>query len=233
MFIFDELINDVDNINIGYSLNKLDIANLKIKENPNQFIFLSDKAYELGASPYEGVAINLLTDKPLKDEIFLIGEDLNKIKKDGNYARIVIANIDLSMMGEGNTLYNNIRKFDYVKFRFSFPGIMVRESSFNKKESLLVSKQYLTKNQLDFSSFGSYIISKYKELPFVKNVKVIFVTSEDYAYKELLNIRDRCEDITKALDHIMNNIKMDCHSCSLKVICNEVEKKVQEDFKKD
>ena len=33
----------------------------------------------------------------------------------------------------------------------------------------------------------------------------------------------RSEDITKALDHLMKNIKMDCQVCSLKAVCEEVE----------
>lgn len=31
------------------------------------------------------------------------------------------------------------------------------------------------------------------------------------------------ENITKALDHLLQNVKMDCHSCSLKEVCAEVE----------
>ena len=232
MFIFDDLIKQINNLNSSYSFKSLDILNSEFKENPNQFIFSDDKAYELGASPFYGVALSLLTDYKIDDEILLLGSDLDEIKEDGNYARIIIANIDDSLIGEGNILYNNIRKFDYLKFRFSLDGIMVRESSYNKKESLLLSKKALKENKLNFSILGSYIIDKYKKLPFVKSVKVIFVTLKDYPYKDVLNAYDKCENIIKALDHIMNNIKMDCHSCSLKVICNEVEKKVQEDFKK-
>lgn len=233
MFIFDDLVSKVDEINKQYVPKKLDFnLNDKFVENPNQFIFASDKAFELGANPYKGEALDLLTDQSFEDEILLIGDDLKSFSKDGNYARITIASVDNHLMGTGNELYKNIRKFDYVKYHFTYDGAMIRESVFNKKESLLVSKKALKEGHTDFSKLGSYILSKYKDLPFVKSVKVIFVTLNEYNYDEINSLVSKCENITKALDHLMNKVKMDCHSCSLQVICNEVEKKVQEDFKK-
>ncbi len=234
MFIYDELIEEINNINSSYSLKKLNIeTNNKFKENPNQLIFKDDKAFELGSSLFKGINVNLITEDDLDDEISLIGEDLSSIKKDGNYARITIASVDPSLIGKGNVLYNNIRKFDYVKYHFSLDGIMLRESTFSKKESLLVSKDALKKDKIDFSTIGSYLFNKYKELPFIKNVKIIFVSLNDYSYDKLNEIVTKSENITKALDHLMNKVNMDCHSCSLQVICNEVEKKVKEDFKEE
>ncbi len=234
MFIFDDLVSNVNEINDKYQSKKLVCdTNQKFIENNNQLIFNNEKAFELGSSQFKGVVLDLLTDSSFEDEISLIGPDLNSIKKDGNYARISVASVNNDLMGSGNTLYNNIRKFDYVKYHFAYDGVMVRESAFNKKESLLVSKTSLKKDHLDFSKLGSYFISKYKELPFVKNVKIVFISLDDYQYDELGKIVTKCENITKALDHLMNKVKMDCHSCSLQVICNEVEKKVNEDFKKE
>lgn len=234
MFIFDDLVSSVNEINKKFEVKKLSInLNQKFKENINQIIFNDDKAYELGANPYNGITLDLLTDSNFEDEILLLGDDLKAIKSNTDYARIVLASIDKDLIGTSNKLYNNIRKFDYIKYHLNYEGIMVRESVFNKKESLVISKKELKNGNLNFSNFGSYILNKHKELPFIKNVKVIFVNKKDYAYEELSKLVTRCENITKALDHLMNKVKMDCHSCSLQVICNEVEKKVNEDFKKD
>lgn len=232
MFIYDELIEEINKINSSYSFKKLD-HNLDkdFKENSNQLIFKDDKAYELGGGTNKGININLITEEELKDEILLVGEDLNRVNKDCSYARITLGSVDSSLIGKGNTLYNNIRKFDYVKYHCSLEGIMLRESTFSKKESIVISKDTLKKDKITFSSLGSYLIKKYKELPFVKNVKIIFISLNDYQYDELNEILIKSENITKALDHLMNKVNMDCHSCSLQVICNEVEKKVKEDFK--
>lgn len=232
MFIYDELIEEINKINSSYSLKKLDVNLDKVfKENDNQLIFKDDKAYELGGGINKGININLITEEELEDDVLLIGEDLNKINKDCSYARITLGSVDPSSIGKGNTLYNNIRKFDYVKYHCSLNGIMLRESTFSKKESIVISKDAVKKDKMDFSYLGSYLIKKYKELPFVKNVKIIFISLNDYRYDELNEIVTKSENITKALDHLMNKVNMDCHSCSLQVICNEVEKKVKEDFK--
>ena len=234
MFIFDDLASQVDEINKKYEAKRLNVDLAReFPENPNQFIFASDKAFELGANPYQGIALDLLLDVPFEDEIILLGDDVPAIKKPANYARITLASADTAQIGSGNALYNSIRKFDYVKYHFAYDGVMVRESVFNKKESLLVSKDALKRDGFDFSKLGSYVIKKHKELPFVKNVKVIFVTLDDYDYASLAALVTKCENVTKALDHLTNKVKMDCHSCSLQVICAEVEKKVEEDFKKE
>ncbi len=231
MFIFDELVESV-NQKIKEEAKSLPLLlNVSVKEDKNQFIFPSEKAFELGVKPHIGTSLSLLTDESFPDEIVLLGEDLNELKEYKNYARIVIGSIDTEKMGEKNAFYNNIRKFDYVKYHFAYPETMVRVSSFNNLESLLMSKKG-AKEGIDFSKLGSYFISKYKELPFVKSVKMIFITSDYFPYSSLSAIQKKAESITKALDHLMNNVKMDCHSCALQVICSEVEKKVENDFKK-
>ena len=232
MFIFDDLL-----VSLSEKINREEakrlplLLNAEVKEMKNQFIFPADKAFELGVKPYCGTSISLLTDKDIDDEIILLGDDLDEMKEYKNYARIVIGSIDPSKMGEKNAFYNSIRKFDYVKYHFSYPEVMNRVSSFNNLESLLVSKKGV-KEKINFSKLGSYFISKYKELPFVNNVKMIFVTIDDFPYGDLSIAQSKIENITKALDHLMNNVKMDCRSCSLQVICSEVEKKVEKDFKK-
>ena len=173
MFIYDEIINEINRLNSNYSFNDLKVdVNKEFKENPNQIIFKNDKAFELGGGTLQGLNISLLTDENIeKDEIILIGEDLSKLKSDKNYARITIASIDNERIGKNNILYQNIRKFDYVKYHFNLDGVMVRESTFNQKESILVSKNALKKDKIDFSTLGSYFIKNYKALPFIKNVK--------------------------------------------------------------
>lgn len=233
MFIFDELAAKANEINNKYEARTLEVhRDEKFREDPNQFIFNDDKAFELGANPYYGIGLDLLFDSAFDDQILLIGDDLPSIHGNRNYARISIASIDKDKLGAGNDLYRSIRKFDYVKHRFSYEGALIRESVFARKESILISKKALNKGGLSFSKLGSYIIAKQKELPFVKNVKVIFANLDSYDYKAIEELSTKCENITKALDHLTNNVKMDCHSCSLQVICNEVEKKVQEDFGK-
>lgn len=233
MFLFDELINKFNNLNSSYNSISLSLdLSRDFKENNNQIIFNNEKAFELGGGKYKGITIDFPSDETFDDGIFLIGDDIKTIKSDRNYARICLVSIDKDLMGKGNSLYSNLRKIDYVKYHFSLDGLMIRESAFAKKESIVFSKNTIKKEDVDFGYIGSYMISKYKALPFVKNVKLIFIDLEQYPYEMLAELVKKTDDIIKALDHLTNKVNMDCHSCSLQVVCNEVEKKVNEDFKK-
>lgn len=82
-------------------------------------------------------------------EIYLLGNDLSEISHDNKYARIVICLIDEEKIGEGNTLYQNLRKIDYVRYHVNPQGYMMRISSFNQKECVRLSKNAI-KNQIFF-----------------------------------------------------------------------------------
>ncbi|MCF0140972.1 MAG: carbon monoxide dehydrogenase, partial [Mogibacterium sp.] len=52
---------------------------------------------------------------------------------------------------------------------------------------------------------------------------LIFITAEDADYKELIASAKKVSDITRTLSKILEGMPTDCHSCSLKDICDEVE----------
>ena len=61
-------------------------------------------------------------------------------------------------------------------------------------------------------------------------VKLVFITHPDFPYKELSALTERSENITKALDHLLQKVKMDCSICGLKDICAEVEELCKSEF---
>ena len=54
-------------------------------------------------------------------------------------------------------------------------------------------------------------------------MKLIFVTAADFPYEELARLAHQGEQITKSMNHIFNNLVMDCSACNLKPVCDEVE----------
>ena len=72
-----------------------------------------------------------------------------------------------------------------------------------------------------FRSQEDYL--RYHKNPAVEAVKLIFLTMEDFPYRELERQVKKAEQITRAIDHILKDIAMNCQSCSLKQICDEVE----------
>lgn len=227
MEIYDSTINQI--LSCVENSKKLDCTISWKEANKNEIIFKQDSLYEL-----DGISGVLYTSNKnifKRDEIYLLGNDLSEISHDNKYARIVICLIDEEKIGEGNTLYQNLRKIDYVRYHVNPQGYMMRISSFNQKECVRLSKKAI-KDQISFSQIGKFFIDKYHQLDFVKAIKIIFVTKEDFDYQKINLLLTKSENITKTLDHLLNKVKMDCTSCSLQVICNEVEKKYKEDFQK-
>ena len=226
MFIYDEIIKSLNSLIEGYSRTNLVIKDQNFKEDKNQIIFKNDKAFELGGGSNYGFTLNLISTDNFNDEIILIGKDTNEINSDTNYARINIFSCDDAKLKEEN-LYKNIRKIDYMKYQFALDGVMLRESAFNSKESLLFSKK-----KISLTDVGNYLIKLYKRSPYVKNMRLILINLDNFQYEDLKTLKDKEENITKALDHLVNKVKMDCSACGLKPICDDVSKLVEKDFKK-
>ncbi len=102
----------------------------------------------------------------------------------------------------------------------------------NSKETLAVSKASI-KEGVGFEKLGNLYINSYKKHPAVKAVKLIYITDPEFNYQELQKALTKGENITKSLDHLVNKVKMDCHSCAIQAVCNEVEELTKKDFQKE
>lgn len=204
----------------------LDIVNAHWKDvGDHNLILRADMAYELGGGIFPAVSAMAVTcnDEFVNtDEIFLIGPDLNEIKEDIPYARIAIIKVAEDSLGDGNALYNAIRKIEYVRYHINPEGYMTRISASNNREPVRVGKEAIEKG-LDFAKVGKLFIDTYHENKNIEAVKLIFITAKDVNYNGLLQQAKHLEDITGTIDHIFKNVIMDCGSCSLQKICDEVE----------
>lgn len=99
----------------------------------------------------------------------------------------------------------------------------MRISSMKNRETVRLRKSDLQAG-LSFDKVGSMFLEAYHRLPEVEAVKLIFVTDPAFDYDALSQSLLRSEQITQALDHLVNKVNMDCHSCALQEICEEVEK---------
>ncbi len=190
----------------------------------SQIIMRRDTAFEL-----EGVGFNLVTSAEVCDSIILVGNDLAEIKTNRRFARIAVVQIE--DIGDEQKEYNLIKKIDYVKYHTFPDGYMMRSTSRSHKEAVRVSEKAI-KDGMNFRKIGSLMIEKYKEIPAVKGVKMIFITVPEADYQEAEKIADKNYAIAETLNHVMNNIVFDCNTCNLKAICDEVEGMKELHFKK-
>ena len=230
MKLYEDVIGDIETLTSQKRL--LEVEEAWPEGDKNQFIFGNDCAFECGNDHDSGLSGVLLTDESnIKDQVYLLGPDIKDIKKDNAYARIALIQVDDSKMGEGNALFRSIRNIEYMKFRLTLKDVMVRISSLNQKETLRISKVAL-KEHLNFSRIGYSFIESYHKQEAVKGVTIIFITNPTFDYRALAKKLEKASNITQALDHLLNKVKMDCNACKLQVVCKEVEEKTKEVFKK-
>ena len=217
MEFFDSLISEVEALLTTLPQKKYPYTSNKSwkDEGYSQVILQRDTAYELS-----GTGFNLVTSKDFTDEIAMVGPELCDIKNDCKFVRVTVVQIENQT--DEQKVYNLIRKIEYVKYHYFPDGYMIRTTSRSHKEAVRVSKKAIN-NGISFEKIGNLLINKYKEIPGVKAVKVIFITDKEAPFDALKKAAEKNSSITETLNHIMNNIKFDCDTCNLKPICDEVE----------
>ena len=236
MKLYDECILGMEELLADLPVRKLDLsAGADWPDaGSNMVLFQNETAYELGGEGLPAVSSVALTDQAHfvpEDEVWLLGPDLNEISADNAFARIAFLRVNEDDMGSGDALYRTIRKIEYSRYHLNPEGYMMRISAFAHREAVRVSYAAIRKG-ISFAGVGKLFIDAYKKQSQVEAVKLFFITDPDFPYDKLEAIMKRSEDITTALDHLMRDVKMDCHTCSLREVCEEVEELTKKDFDK-
>lgn len=188
-------------------------------------VLRNEMAYELGAGALPGVSfLAITTSEALVPEpgMFLYGPDLPEIRADRAYGRLVLLRVKEGLFQSGEAIYDGMRAFRKVRYEINPQGYMSRVSTSTNHEPIRVSRKAIQAG-LNFSKVAHLYAQSYGALEQVEAVQVIFVTATDFDYEGLKALSRRTEEITSALDHVLRDVQMDCGSCKLQTICNEVE----------
>lgn len=223
--LFDEMITT-----LLEQLNQFMTADQARLEKPSRIwkdvgghhmILAKEMAYELGGQGTLGLSGCLCTTSSqlFPEGVYLYGKDLTQIQTSQSYARIVVAQLEEC---DDEALYRKVCEMDYVRYHIHPEGYMARISPVSQREPVRVGKNAL-KNKLSFRDIGQLYLERYLQIAQVKNVNVLFVTRKDFDYCALDQTLQRAEQITQSLNHIFTSLNMDCDTCSLKKVCDEVE----------
>jgi len=227
MKLYDDVIKEIYALLSPYPCRKIAAAPKSSWKDAGggSLVLRGDMAYELGGSGLPAVGGTLLTTESSlvpEDEILLYGKDLGRIQRDTAYARLAFVRVREDCLGEGNALYEEIRRMEYTRYHVFPEGFMMRISAASEREMVRVSRAALVRG-LNFQAAGKMFLEAFHRNPGTEAVRLIFMTLPDFPYRELEGLVKRSEQITKAIDHIFKNLTMDCKACSLKQICDEVE----------
>ncbi|MCF0137546.1 MAG: carbon monoxide dehydrogenase [Oscillospiraceae bacterium] len=189
-----------------------------------ELILQSEAAYELGATGLGSanyVCVTSNSELVNKDQVILCGPDLDKIKKNNPFARIVLIRGGM-LDGDDDEVYQALKNIEFSKYHVYPDGYMVRMSPESHREQIRVGKKAI-KQGINFEAIGNRYIAEYKKDANVINVTVIFITDPDFDYATLTDNAKKTDKLTSTLCHIMEGLPTDCTVCQLKDICDEVE----------
>lgn len=222
--IFDNDIKDILGLLDGTPFKRFpfDEKDVLPTQERSDLVLMRDSAYELGGSNLDSLGMALVTDDvALKSETILVGKELKDIKADCNYAKIVLISLKQSP-DEEQKIFDLIKSLEYAKYKDNVKGFMMRASALTKREQVRVSKQAL-KEGLSFQKLGNTIIASYLTRSVVSAVTVIFIADAPVDFAPIYAISDRSSEVLDALNHILDNVLVDCAHCNLKEICDKVE----------
>ena len=216
MNFFDGLIDETNALLEGFVKHEYPYGKKWKDLGRNTLVLKRDEAFEL-----DGVGFNLVTSRDIGESgVTVIGSELNEINDETRFARISL--ISMQAFDDEQKSYDTIRKIEYSKYHYFPEGFMVRTVSTSHKENVRVTKKALNEG-ITFECVGNLLLGKYLENPAVISARVIYVTNQGADFASLEAIAEKNYEITETLNHIMKNIPLDCSSCRLKPICDEVE----------
>ena len=189
----------------------------------NSILFRSDTAYELGGSGKLSVSSIVFTDlSPMRDEVILYGPDLSEINEDVPFAHLTF--VSLKQKNDEELTYEQLKNIGFTAFQIYPKGYHIRISPSASKEQVRVAKTVLQSDTpLSFMNVGCSMIRAFKENDDVESVRTVFITKNDFNYRELSALAQKAKIITDAVHSTLQLNELDCASCKMKPICDEVE----------
>lgn len=226
MVLYDSIIKQTEGIlsEREGAVYPMDRSRIWKDRGESELIMKRDAAYELGGQGLPSVNYTCVTTSGLitQDEVCVYGPDLPDIRSDVPFAKIVFLETeDLGETEDEEKAYQSIRNIEFVRYHVYPVGYMVRVSAQSNEEQVRISRKAASVG-IRFAYVGATYIKKYKALPEVKNVRVIFITDGSLVEK-LRPYADKVDGITRTLTHILDGLPTDCGHCSMKTICDEVD----------
>ncbi len=189
----------------------------------NSILFRSDTAYELGGSGKPAVGSIVFADLPtMRDEVILYGPDLNEISEDSPFAHLTF--VQLKNKNDEDLTLEQLKNISFTAFQLYPEGYHIRISPSTSREQVRVAKTVLQSDPpLSFMNVGCSLIRAFKENDDVESVRTVFITKKDFDYRTLSDLAQKAKRITDAVHSTLQLDELDCASCKLKPVCDEVE----------
>ena len=197
------------------------------QEERNPFIMERDTAVELGGWPKESINLIASTSGALPVNGVCIAAPpgikeqirTGKPERHISFGRILLLKTDVFPEEE---IYDYQQQVQISDIRLHLRDVMVRSSGSQSLINLRIGKRAAAEG-FSLETMGHTMREYFRALPHVRDAAVILLAGDSPLYKQLQPVAENIRQITLALNTIFDDIDMDCGSCNLSEICDEVE----------
>ncbi|MDA3896013.1 MAG: hypothetical protein PF482_07700 [Desulfobacteraceae bacterium] len=192
-------------------------------EKNRNLVLGQDTAVELGNPKNASTSFLLWANKPDKiknGRITIVGRDLPLLSgKQVSFGKIVI--VDAADFNEDNT-YDRYREMELLRYDIHLKGYMMRGVSQQQREWSRVSNEAIS-NGFSFQHLGGALIDQFSQMPYVRSVETIFITSSKEDVLEMQNISNNVMQLISAMNKMAEEMSFDCDECEYNAVCGDVE----------
>jgi CO dehydrogenase/acetyl-CoA synthase beta subunit len=192
-------------------------------EKNRNLVLGQDTAVELGNPKDASTSFLLWVNEPDKiknDRITIVGPDLTRLSgKQVSFGKIVI--VDASDFDEDNT-YDRYREMELLRYDIHLKGYMMRGVSQQQREWSRVSNDAISSG-FSFKHLGGALIDQFSQMPYVRSVETIFITSSKEDVLEMQKISNSIGHLISAMNKMTEEMSFDCDTCDYNDVCGDVE----------
>ncbi|HHO77381.1 MAG TPA: hypothetical protein ENN05_13270 [Deltaproteobacteria bacterium] len=186
-------------------------------------VLKEDLGLELGNPRMESVSCLLWTHDLTSIEdgrITLIGPDFTESPGQSlPFGKVVLAGVE--GFTEDNA-YDMHKDMDFLRYSIDLKGFMMRSVSQYMREWCRISAEAIGQG-FSVRILGSALMNLFYEMPSVKKVEVIYLTSSPSDVIRLREITSPAERIIAAMNKMADEFDYDCASCDYQDVCNEAD----------
>ena len=191
-------------------------------EKNRNLVLGQDCAVELG-NPKDGSTSFLMwINDPAEiknGRITVVGPDLPQLKNQkAAFGKVVI--VGASDFDEKNS-YDRYRELELLRYDIHLKGYMMRGVSQQQREWSRVSVDAVS-NGFSFEHLGGALIDQFSQVPYVRSVETIFITSGREDVMKAKTIADDVFKLISAMNKMAEELSFDCDTCDYNDVCGDV-----------
>lgn len=189
----------------------------------DRILFRADTAYELGGGGKPSAQAVLFADlAEHRSETLLYGPDLSDIAGDAPFGHFTV--VELKETDEAALSTERLKTVGFTVFQLYPAGYHIRISPAACREQVRVAKAALRAGPpLSFVHVGNSLIRAFLRQPDVNSVRTVFITDPGADYKALSALAGQAKRITDAVQSTLQMDELDCASCRMKPVCDEID----------